>query len=104
EGGQNPIEPAALRKPILYGPNMQNFQSIVDAFNHANAAVQVRDESSLEFALRRLLLDPAARDQLAERAVQVVQQNKGSIDRTVDMIVEHLKEEDIYVAPAPVSA
>ena len=29
---------------------------------------------------------------------------KGAIDRTVDMIVEHLKEEDIYVAPAPATA
>jgi 3-deoxy-D-manno-octulosonic-acid transferase len=101
EGGQNPIEPAALRKPILFGPNMQNFQSIVDAFMRADAAVQVADEPALELALRRLLLDSAARDQLATRALQVVKENKGSIDRTVDMIVEHLKEEDIYVAPIP---
>ena len=101
EGGQNPIEPAALRKPILFGPNMQNFASIVEAFLRAEAAVQVADESALEASFRRLLHDSAARDQLAARALQVVQENKGSIDRTVDMIVEHLKEEDVYVAPVP---
>ena len=103
EGGQNPIEPAALRKPILFGPNMQNFESIVASFLRAEAAMQVRDEFELEQAFRKLLLDPAARERMGERALQVVKENKGSIDRTVDMIVEHLKEEDIYVAPSPTS-
>jgi 3-deoxy-D-manno-octulosonic-acid transferase len=104
EGGQNPIEPAALRKPILFGPNMQNFASIVDAFLRADGAVQVQDEATLELAFRKLLIDPAARENLSERALQVVKENKGSIDRTVDMIVEHLQEEEIYVAPAPATS
>ena len=95
------VEPAALRKPILFGPNMQNFQSIVEAFLRADAAVQVQDEQGLEQAFRKLLLDASTRDQLADRALKVVQENKGSIDRTVDMIVEQLKDQDIYVAPAP---
>ena len=104
EGGQNPIEPAALRKPIVFGPNMQNFQSIAEAFLRSDAAVQVKDEGALEEVLRSLLRDAARREAIAERALKVVKENKGAIDRTVDMIVEHLKEEDIYVAPAPASA
>ena len=35
EGGQNPLEPAALGKPIVFGPNMQNFQAITAAKNAA---------------------------------------------------------------------
>ncbi|HMJ67070.1 MAG TPA: glycosyltransferase N-terminal domain-containing protein, partial [Candidatus Binatia bacterium] len=31
EGGQNPIEPGALAKPMVFGPNMQNFESIANA-------------------------------------------------------------------------
>jgi len=100
EGGQNPIEPAALGKPVVFGPNMQNFASITEAFLRADAAVQVSNEAELEQAFRNLLLDSTRRDQLGQRALQVVQDNKGSIDRTVDMIVEHLKDEDIYVAPS----
>lgn len=98
EGGQNPIEPASLAKPVLFGPNMQNFPSIVQAFLRADAAVQVRDEAELERELRELLRDPKRRETLGARALQVVKENKGSIDRTVDMIVEHLKDDDIYVA------
>ncbi len=31
-GGQNPIEPGALGKAIVFGPNMQNFADITRAF------------------------------------------------------------------------
>jgi 3-deoxy-D-manno-octulosonic-acid transferase len=101
EGGQNPIEPASLGKPVLFGPNMENFPSVVDAFLRAQAAIQVQNEQDLEQKLRELLRDPKLRETLGAKALRVVQENKGSIDRTLDMIVEHLKEEDIYVAPAP---
>ncbi len=100
EGGQNPIEPAALAKPVVFGPNMQNFASITEAFLRKDAAIQVRDESALEESLRKLLSDPSKRERLGQNALRVVQENKGSIDRTVDMIVQHLKDEEIYVAPA----
>lgn len=101
EGGQNPIEPASLGKPVLFGPNMQNFPSIVQAFLRADAAIQVKDEAALEAELRSLLRDPSRREVLGARALQVVRENKGSIDRTVDMIVEHLKDDGIYVAERP---
>ena len=80
---------------------MQNFQSVSEAFLRANAAIQVKNEADLERALAELLRDEKQRAELGERALRVVQENKGSIDRTVDMIIEHLKEEDIYVAPNP---
>lgn len=99
EGGQNPIEPAAMGKPILFGPNMQNFASITKIILAAEAAIQVADEAALEAALRTLLRDPARRAALGQNAVRVVQSNKGSIDRTVDIIARHLKNEEVYVDP-----
>lgn len=100
-GGQNPIEPAALAKPIVFGPNMQNFQSITDAFLRNHAAIQVQSEAELENAFRLLLRDENQRTQLGKNALRVVQENKGSIERTVDMIVEHLQDEEIYIKPPP---
>jgi 3-deoxy-D-manno-octulosonic-acid transferase len=100
EGGQNPIEPAALGKPIVFGPNMQNFESIAAAFLRADAAVQVRDETQLEQSLRELLRNPARREEMGKKGVEVVQANKGSIERTIDMLVEQFQGEDIYVTPA----
>src|SRR5437899_8927840 len=57
KGGQNPIEPAALGKPTVFGPNMQNFADVVRCFLAKDGAVQVRDASQLELALAELLSD-----------------------------------------------
>jgi len=99
EGGQNPIEPGALGKPMVFGPNMQNFAAIADAFLRADGAVQVPDAAGLESVFEALLADPARRESLGRNALKVVRENRGSIERTVDMIVRHLEGGELYVAP-----
>lgn len=99
QGGQNPIEPGALGKPMVFGPNMQNFTAIVDAFLRNDGAVQVRDAAELEKVIDELLADPSRRDRLGRNALRVVRENRGSIERTVDLIVKHLEGGELYVAP-----
>src|SRR5262249_3831935 len=99
QGGQNPIEPGVLGKAMVFGTNMQNFESIAKAFVEQRAALQVRDADELESALGLLLSDPDQAAQLGNNAVRVVRENLGGIQRTVDMIVEQLDGGDIYVAP-----
>jgi 3-deoxy-D-manno-octulosonic-acid transferase len=90
EGGQNPIEPAALGKPVLFGPNMQNFPQIAPEFVKRGGAVQVKDAAELEKALAELLRSPSRCEALGAMAKLVVQENQGSIERTVEMILRHL--------------
>ena len=97
KGGQNPIEPAALGKPTIFGPNMQNFADVVRCFLAKDAAVQVRDASQLEFALAELLSDASRREQLSRNALQVVRENQGAVYRTLDMIAKHLELREVYV-------
>jgi len=97
-GGQNPIEPATLGKAMVLGPNMQNFADITRSFVSQNGAVQVRDPQQLEETIAALLADENRRAELGRNAQRVVRENRGAIDRTVEMIVEHLKKRDIYVA------
>jgi len=89
-GGQNPIEPAALGKAVVFGPNMQNFASVTRAFLAAEAVVQVADAAGLERAVEELLRDKQRRMELGERARRVVEQNLGATDRTVQLIVDGL--------------
>jgi 3-deoxy-D-manno-octulosonic-acid transferase len=97
EGGQNPIEPGALGKAMVFGPNMQNFAEVAGNFVARDGAVQVRDAPELEAALEQLLSDPARRDRLGHNAQKVVRENLGAIERTVDMIVESLDKDEYYV-------
>lgn len=91
EGGQNPIEPGALGKPIVFGPNMQNFEAVAKALVNGDGAIQVKDAEALEGALYKLLGDANLRAQIGQNARRVVRENLGAIERTVDMILEHLQ-------------
>jgi len=99
QGGQNPIEPGALGKAMVFGPNMQNFAEAVRSLLEQNGAAQVRDAAELEKVLGDLLADEPRREQLGRNALKVVHENLGAIDRTVEMIVEHLATGDLYIAP-----
>jgi 3-deoxy-D-manno-octulosonic-acid transferase len=98
-GGQNPIEPAALGKAMVFGPNMQNFAGITRNFIAADGVVQVGDAAALETAIAGLLADKNRRAELGHNAQRVVRENLGAIDRTVAMILERLAPREIYIAP-----
>ncbi len=103
-GGQNPIEPGALGKPMVFGPNMENFADVVRNFLARDGAVQVRDAAGLEQALAGLLTDAARRDQLGQNALGVVRENLGAVERTAEMIIKGIKDSGVYVAPSPLSS
>ncbi|HUS36050.1 MAG TPA: glycosyltransferase N-terminal domain-containing protein [Verrucomicrobiae bacterium] len=90
EGGQNPIEPGALGKAMVFGPNMQNFEAIAAAFVNARAARQERDAAGVERAIAELLASAEQRGELGKNALKVVSENRGSIERTLDMILENI--------------
>jgi 3-deoxy-D-manno-octulosonic-acid transferase len=98
-GGQNPIEPAALGKAMVFGPNMQNFAGITRNFIAEDGVVQVGDSEALEKAIAGLLADENRRAELGRNAQRVVRENLGAIDRTVEMILKELEPREIYIAP-----
>jgi 3-deoxy-D-manno-octulosonic-acid transferase len=98
-GGQNPIEPAMMAKPIVFGKNMDNFQAITKALVEGQGALKVSSPAELEQALEHILADPAFAAELGRNAQRVVKENLGSIERTVDMIVERLDDKGVYVVP-----
>ena len=58
-----------------------------------------RDAEALETAIGELLADENRREELGRNALQVVRENLGAVDRTVEMILENLKgARDLYRA------
>ncbi|MFT5494937.1 MAG: 3-deoxy-D-manno-octulosonic-acid transferase [Kiritimatiellia bacterium] len=85
-GGQNIIEPALYGKPILVGPNMQNFAQIMRDMLEAKAIVQVADADGLRTEVEALLADPTRREAIGAQAAALVQRNAGALTRTVDLL------------------
>jgi 3-deoxy-D-manno-octulosonic-acid transferase len=85
-GGQNPIEPALFGKPIVVGPNMENFPSVMDDFLAAKALRQVADIQTLEETVAELLADSAARRQLGAAARGVIESHRGVIKKMVEEV------------------
>ena len=98
-GGQNPIEPGILGKPMVFGPNMENFADIARSFVAGRGAVQARDAAELEKVLGEILADEPRREELGRNAIKVVHENLGAIDRTIDMIVKHIDNGELYISP-----
>jgi 3-deoxy-D-manno-octulosonic-acid transferase len=88
-----------LGKPVVFGANMQNFADIARIFLAKESVVQVRDAAELEKVLGELLADPQRRERLGRKAAEVVVENLGAVNRTVELIVEHLRQIDMYVVP-----
>jgi 3-deoxy-D-manno-octulosonic-acid transferase len=91
-GGHNVLEPAAHRKPIVFGPHMHNFHQIATALLDAHGAVQVQHPAGLDEAIIQLLRHPERCRALGEAAYQVLRQNQGAIGRTVELAEALLRQ------------
>jgi 3-deoxy-D-manno-octulosonic-acid transferase len=88
QGGHNILEPAIFGKPVVFGPNMQNFKEIADTFLANDAAVQVQSNRELEEALLLLVTDPVRRARLGAAARALVEANRGAKDKTLAVIAD----------------
>lgn len=89
-GGQNVLEPAALGKPVAFGPNMYNFAAISELLLERDAAQVVHGPRDLAEVMQLWLTDASERARVGESGRQVVQENQGAVDRLIDLIEQRL--------------
>jgi 3-deoxy-D-manno-octulosonic-acid transferase len=87
KGGQNPIEPATLSIPVVFGPSMDNFYGIAEALVAHGGARQV-ELDGLSVCLDELLSDAAKRQAMGQRAREAVEQQQGATERTLVLLEE----------------
>jgi 3-deoxy-D-manno-octulosonic-acid transferase len=85
-GGHNLLEPAALGLPVLTGPSHFNSQEIAQLLLRRGAALQVANPKDLAAALQRLLDEPAERRRIGDIGKDIVESNRGSVDRLLTLI------------------
>ncbi len=89
-GGHNPLEPAALGKPVVFGPYMDNCRDVADTLVDAGGATVVGNTHELEDAVRRLLADATLRAETGTRARRAVESGRGAIVRNLDLVAQLL--------------
>jgi 3-deoxy-D-manno-octulosonic-acid transferase len=86
DGGQTPVESAALGKAMIFGPNMTNFRSIARALVETGGAALAQDAGALAQDAVRLLRDPAARAGAGRVAQGWHGRSRGAVERTIEVV------------------
>jgi 3-deoxy-D-manno-octulosonic-acid transferase len=91
QGGQNPIEPAAAGKPVLFGSDMSDFPEVSRLLVEAGGAIQVNNPSELTEQCSRLLADRELARAMGVRASNAVREHQGTSQRLTAEIVAFLE-------------
>jgi 3-deoxy-D-manno-octulosonic-acid transferase len=85
-GGQNPVEAIVAGRPVVFGPQMQNFAALARSLVAAGGALQPEDPLALTNILRDLLRHPPQRERLVRQAWTVLDRHRGATDRTARLL------------------
>lgn len=85
-GGHNALEPAALGKPVLMGPNMDNARDIASQLLHCKAARRVTSQREFRQATEDILSNDDLRDSMGSAGKDLVEKNRGALDLTLKAI------------------
>jgi len=86
KGGHNPIEPASMGIPVLFGPHMEDFSEIAQSLMDCDGGKTVKNEDDLSETLKSLLKSPENRKSNGLSAKRVVDSHRGVIDKHLNLI------------------
>lgn len=89
-GGQNPFEPAAWGKPVLYGPSMEDFLDAREMLEAAGGGMTVADSRTLAAEIIRLFEDPERLRVMGEKAKAAVLSHRGAAEKHAGCIEKML--------------
>jgi len=85
-GGHNILEPAAMKKPVIFSRYMFNFKDISEAMVQAGGGIMAKDKEELYITLDKLLSDKQLSSAMGEKAFKVIAANSGATLRTIDAV------------------
>jgi 3-deoxy-D-manno-octulosonic-acid transferase len=88
--GSDMLEPAALGKPVLIGPQNSDFASQIDALLAADA-IEVIDRNGLADRIAALLADPTRRLELGDNARRCVAEHQGASKTHAEILLDRAR-------------
>src|SRR5262245_1570946 len=92
-GGHNLLEPAQWAKPVLFGPYTDHCAEIADLLVQAGGGLRVSHAEDLTRQVMALFSDDQERERMGRLARQVVEQNQGALQQTLEAIERLLKQQ-----------
>jgi 3-deoxy-D-manno-octulosonic-acid transferase len=89
-GGHNLMEPARLRKPVLFGPYMQNFTDIAEELKQKGGGIEIHGKEDLIREIAGLLSDRVKAERMGELAYRVVEEDRGVVEKSMDLVARYL--------------
>jgi 3-deoxy-D-manno-octulosonic-acid transferase len=96
-GGQNLIQPLALEKPVIHGPNMFNFREVANASVEAGCSIVCSSAEDVASTIQSLLADSGKRSEMALAARKLVNQNVGASQRYAEAVMETMNKRQTVV-------
>jgi 3-deoxy-D-manno-octulosonic-acid transferase len=90
KGGQNPIEPAAYGKPILFGEYMDNFKTEAESLVKNNGSFIVKDSDDLASKIKEFMTNSSFLKRTGDNALKTVHDQKGAVSFTLVKLKEIL--------------
>jgi 3-deoxy-D-manno-octulosonic-acid transferase len=91
-GGQNPIEPFAFKKCVIFGKYNWDFKEEWNLLKQKNAGIQINDFNELLDKIFYLLRNPGISKKMGENGYNVIMENKGAIEESIKIIEFFLQE------------
>jgi 3-deoxy-D-manno-octulosonic-acid transferase len=89
-GGHNLLEPARLRKPVIFGPYTSNVSSLARKLKQSGGGFEVRGADDLVREITGLLTDPQTRRLAGEKAYEVAGIDSAVIDQSLNIVATYL--------------
>ena len=86
EGGHNPLEPASMAKPIVFGSDMHDFPEVAKRLVNEGAALQVKDPDELYTFFQRLLDNKEIAKQCGVKGLKIVKDSQGAVKQSINFI------------------
>ena len=90
-GGHNVLEPAAHAKPIIVGPNMQNFKDSYSLLSKVGACKMINNVAELTSEMLDIIANDERREKMGAASLQVIKENRGADIRSIHYLKELLE-------------
>jgi len=91
KGGHNPLEALLAGAPVITGPSVCNFEAVYQELVNADAVQMICTEAALAERVCGWFVDGQRRDAAVEAGLQVIAENRGALQRCLDLLHSELE-------------